>query len=214
LGLSAPWALKRLDPNLRRHLPKFPSYCACNPRCLRPRSRSQDRAGDENNQKISLAGRLSVDHPSGEFFLARTRRCLVLSGVLTARPRAISISVRRCSKAPIKELHRLLKRRRKAMISVPRILRHDVPRHSSSHIRTSRVEWQGFRSNRNKTSLHRPICVIKVTYCLRSTEEIAHLREAAGKQRALGESLRDLARSLCWPGSAATASKQHEKSKI
>ena len=91
-------------------------------------------------------------------------------------------------KAPIKMLHPLLTATQEGnYIGTENI--GAIPFSGIILAHSNEAEWQSFKSNKNNEAFIDRICVIKVPYCLRVTEEAQDLREAdpglRTRQRAL-----------------------------
>jgi serine protein kinase len=165
-GLTSPWAMKRLD-EFGGDLSKF-SVVRLNPSRLRQICIAKTEPGDENNQDISsLVGK--VDIRRLEFFSQADADAYAFSGGLNRTTQGILEFVE-MFKAPIKMLHPLLTATQESnYIGSENI--GAIPYQGIILAHSNEAEWQTFKNNRNNEAFIDRICVIKVPYCLRSTEE-------------------------------------------
>ena len=165
-GLVSPWALKRLD-EFGGDISKF-TVVRVHPSRLRQIGVSKTEPGDENNQDISsLVGK--VDIRKLEFFSQNDADAYSFSGGLNRTTQGILEFVE-MFKAPIKMLHPLLTATQESnYIGSENI--GAIPFQGIILAHSNEAEWQTFKNNRNNEAFIDRICVIKVPYCLRSTEE-------------------------------------------
>jgi serine protein kinase len=165
-GLASPWAVKRLD-EFGGDLSKF-SVVRLLPSRLRQICIAKTEPGDENNQDISsLVGK--VDIRRLEFFSQADADAYAFSGGLNRTTQGILEFVE-MFKAPIKMLHPLLTATQESnYIGSENI--GAIPYQGIILAHSNEAEWQTFKNNRNNEAFIDRICVIKVPYCLRSTEE-------------------------------------------
>jgi serine protein kinase len=165
-GLVSPWALKRLD-EFGGDISKF-SVVRVHPSRLRQVCVAKTEPGDENNQDISsLVGK--VDIRKLEFFSQNDADAYSFSGGLNRTTQGILEFVE-MFKAPIKMLHPLLTATQESnYIGSENI--GAIPFQGIILAHSNEAEWQTFRNNRNNEAFIDRICVIKVPYCLRSSEE-------------------------------------------
>jgi serine protein kinase len=170
-GLVSPWALKRLD-EFSGDISKF-TVVRVHPSRLRQIAIAKTEPGDENNQDISsLVGK--VDIRRLEFFSQNDADAYSYSGGLNRTTQGILEFVE-MFKAPIKMLHPLLTATQESnYIGSENI--GAIPFQGIILAHSNEAEWQGFKNNRNNEAFIDRICVIKVPYCLRSTEEM-HIYE-------------------------------------
>ena len=165
-GLMSPWAVKRLD-EFGGDISKF-KVVKVFPSRLKQIAVSKAEPGDENNQDIStLVGK--VDIRRLEMFSQNDPDAYSYSGGLNRCTQGLLEFVE-MFKAPIKMLHPLLTATQEsnyigsenigAMPFLGTVLAH-----------SNEAEWQTFKNNRNNEAFIDRICVIKVPYCLRVTEE-------------------------------------------
>jgi serine protein kinase len=165
-SIPSPWAVKRLkefngDLSKFRVVKLFPSK-------LEQIAIMKTEPGDENNQDIStLVGK--VDIRKLEKFSQNDSDAYSYSGGLCRANQGLLEFVE-MFKAPIKVLHPLLTATQEgnyvgteAIAAIP--FQGIVLAHSNES------EWQTFRSNKNNEAFLDRICVIKVPYSLRFTEE-------------------------------------------
>ena len=165
-GLASPWALKRLD-EFGGDVSKF-NVVRLHPSRLRQICVAKTEPGDENNQDISsLVGK--VDIRKLEFFSQADADAYAYSGGLNRTTQGILEFVE-MFKAPIKMLHPLLTATQESnYIGSENI--GGIPFQGIILAHSNEAEWQTFKNNRNNEAFIDRICVIKVPYCLRSTEE-------------------------------------------
>ena len=165
-GLASPWALKRLD-EFGGDISKF-SVVRIHPSRLRQVGIAKTEPGDENNQDISsLVGK--VDIRKLEFFSQTDADAYAFSGGLNRTTQGILEFVE-MFKAPIKMLHPLLTATQEGnYIGTENI--GAIPFQGIILAHSNEAEWQTFKNNRNNEAFIDRICVIKVPYCLRATEE-------------------------------------------
>jgi serine protein kinase len=165
-GLVSPWALKRLD-EFGGDISKF-TVVRVHPSRLRQICVAKTEPGDENNQDISsLVGK--VDIRKLEFFSQNDADAYSFSGGLNRTTQGIMEFVE-MFKAPIKMLHPLLTATQEGnYIGSENI--GAIPFQGIILAHSNEAEWQTFKNNRNNEAFIDRICVIKVPYCLRSSEE-------------------------------------------
>jgi len=160
-GIMSPWATKRLD-EFGGDISKF-EVVRLFPSKLRQIGISKTEPGDENNQDISsLVGKVDIrklEHYSQD------------------DPDAYSFSGGLCQakfvemfKAPIKVLHPLLTATQEGNYIGTEALG-PLPFQGVILAHSNEAEWQLFRNNKNNEAFLDRICVVKVPYCLRVTEE-------------------------------------------
>src|SRR5271170_3600143 len=165
-GTISPWAVKRLE-EFSGDITKF-SVIRLLPSRLKQICVTKTEPGDENNQDIStLVGK--VDIRKLEMFSQNDADAYSYSGGLNRCTQGLLEFVE-MFKAPIKMLHPLITATQEsnyigtenigALPFVGIVLAH-----------SNEAEWQNFKNNRNNEAFIDRICVIKVPYCLRVTEE-------------------------------------------
>src|SRR5689334_17325268 len=165
-GLASPWALKRLG-EFGGDISKF-SVVRIHPSRLRQVCIAKTEPGDENNQDISsLVGK--VDIRKLEFFSQNDADAYAYSGGLNRTSQGLLEFVE-MFKAPIKMLHPLLTATQESnYIGSENI--GAIPYQGVILAHSNEAEWQTFKNNRNNEAFIDRICVIKVPYCVRATEE-------------------------------------------
>jgi serine protein kinase len=208
-GLMSPWAVKRLD-EFGGDITKF-RVVRLMPSKLRQIGVSKTEPGDENNQDISsLVGK--VDIRKLEVFSQNDPDAYSFSGGLNRSTQGILEFVE-MFKAPIKMLHPLLTATQEGnYVGTENI--GAMPFQGIILAHSNESEWQTFKNNKNNEAFIDRICVIKVPYCLRVTEE----------KRIYDKLIRssDLANSPCAPAtlemlarfSVLSRLKQHENSSL
>jgi serine protein kinase len=209
MGNMSPWAVKRLD-EFGGDISKF-SVVKMNPSKLRQICVAKTEPGDENNQDISsLVGK--VDIRKLEHFGQNDADAYSYSGGLNRTTQGLLEFVE-MFKAPLKMLHPLLTATQdRTYVGTENV--GAMPFQGIIIAHSNESEWQSFRSNKNNEAFLDRICVIKVPYCLRVTEE-----------RRIYEKLlsaSDLKSASCAPGtldmlarfSVLSRLKEHENSSL
>jgi serine protein kinase len=165
-GLMSPWCLKRLEA-FGGDISRF-RVARLQPSRLRQIAVSKTEPGDENNQDISsLVGK--VDIRKLESLAQNDPDAYSYSGGLNRSNQGILEFVE-MFKAPIKMLHPLLTATQEGnYIGTENI--GAIPFSGVVLAHSNESEWQSFKSNKNNEAFIDRICVIKVPYCLRVTEE-------------------------------------------
>jgi serine protein kinase len=165
-GIMSPWAVKRLeefggDITKFRVVKLFPSR-------LKQIAVAKTEPGDENNQDIStLVGK--VDIRKLEIFSQNDPDAYSFSGGLNRCSQGLLEFVE-MFKAPIKMLHPLITATQEGnYIGSENI--GALPFQGIVLAHSNEAVWQNFKSNRNNEAFIDRICVIKVPYVLRVTEE-------------------------------------------
>ncbi|AHJ62281.1 Serine/threonine protein kinase PrkA [Granulibacter bethesdensis] len=186
-GLLSPWALKRLD-EFDGNIDRF-RVAKLYPSRLRQIGVAKTEPGDENNQDISsMVGK--VDIRMLEHFSQNDPDAYSFSGGLNRATQGMLEFVE-MFKAPIKMLHPLLTATQEGnYVGTENI--GAIPFQGVILAHSNESEWQSFRNNKNNEAFIDRICVIKVPYCLRVTEE----------EKIYDKLIRnsDLASSPCAPG--------------
>jgi len=165
-GLMSPWCLKRLQ-EFDGDISKF-KVAKIYPSRLRQIAIAKTEPGDENNQDISaLVGK--IDIRKLETLSQNDADAYSYSGGLNRANQGLLEFVE-MFKAPIKMLHPLLTATQEGnYIGTENI--GAIPFSGIVLAHSNEAEWQSFKSNRNNEAFIDRICVIKVPYCLRVTEE-------------------------------------------
>src|SRR3954466_14686079 len=165
-GLMSPWCLKRLEA-FGGDISRF-RVAKLQPSRLRQIAIAKTEPGDENNQDISsLVGK--VDIRKLEAFAQNDPDAYSYSGGLNRSNQGILEFVE-MFKAPIKMLHPLLTATQEGnYIGTENI--GAIPFSGIVMAHSNEAEWQSFKTNKNNEAFIDRICVIKVPYCLRVTEE-------------------------------------------
>jgi serine protein kinase len=208
-GLASPWAVKRLD-KYGGDLGKFTAVKLM-PSKLRQIAIAKTEPGDENNQDISsLVGK--VDIRKLEHYSQHDPDAYSYSGSLNRTTQGLLEFVE-MFKAPIKVLHPLLTATQEGNYIGTESLG-ALPYQGIILAHSNESEWQQFKNNKNNEAFLDRLCVIKVPYCLRVTEETQIY------SKLLRES--ELASSSCAPEtldmlgrfSVLTRLKEHENSNL
>lgn len=163
--IPSPWLIKKLEEvgsvNKLRVRKLWPSQ-------LRQQCLSRVEPGDENNQDISsMVGKLNIrmiekyeqDHPFAYSF----------SGGLCRGNNGLLEFVE-MFKAPIKVLHPLLTATQERMYAGTEAIG-SIPFDGIVLAHSNESEWATFRNNKNNEAFLDRVCLVKVPYCLRVTEE-------------------------------------------
>jgi len=165
-GLMSPWAVKRvreLDGDISRFrvAKLFPSK-------LRQVCVAKTEPGDENNQDISsLVGK--VDIRKLELFSQNDPDAYSYSGGLNSTTQGLLEFVE-MFKAPIKMLHPLLTATQEGNYAGTENVG-VIPYQGIILAHSNEAEWQSFRNNKTNEAFIDRICVVKVPYCMRTSEE-------------------------------------------
>src|SRR5499425_186862 len=165
-GTISPWAVKRLE-EFGGDITKF-TVVRMQPSRLKQICIAKTEPGDENNQDVSsLVGK--VDIRKLEFFSQNDPDAYSYSGGLNRTTQGLMEFVE-MFKAPIKMLHPLLTATQEGnYIGTENI--GAIPFAGIVLAHSNEAEWQSFKSNKNNEAFIDRICVIKVPYVLRVTEE-------------------------------------------
>jgi serine protein kinase len=165
-GLMSPWCLKRLEA-FGGDISRF-QVVRIQPSRLRQIAIAKTEPGDENNQDISaLVGK--VDIRKLENLAQNDPDAYSYSGALNRANQGILEFVE-MFKAPIKMLHPLLTATQESnYIGTENI--GAIPFSGIILAHSNEAEWQSFKSSKNNEAFIDRICVVKVPYCLRVTEE-------------------------------------------
>jgi serine protein kinase len=165
-GLMSPWCYKRLE-TFGGDISRF-RVAKIQPSRLRQIAIAKTEPGDENNQDISsLVGK--VDIRKLETFAQNDPDAYSYSGGLNRANQGILEFVE-MFKAPIKMLHPLLTATQEGnYIGTENI--GAIPFSGIILAHSNEAEWQTFKANKNNEAFIDRICVIKVPYCVRVTEE-------------------------------------------
>ena len=165
-GLMSPWCLKRLD-EFGGDISRF-RVVKLNPSRLRQIAVAKTEPGDENNQDISsLVGK--VDIRKLERLAQNDADAYSFSGGLNRANQGILEFVE-MFKAPIKMLHPLLTATQESnYVGTENI--GAIPFSGIVLAHSNEAEWQSFKANKNNEAFIDRIYLIKVPYCLRTTEE-------------------------------------------
>jgi serine protein kinase len=165
-NIMSPWAVKRLD-EFSGDISKF-EVVRLYPSKLRQIGITKTEPGDENNQDISsLVGK--VDIRKLEHFSQSDSDAYSYSGGLCRSNQGLLEFVE-MFKAPIKVLHPLLTATQEGNYIGTESLG-PIPFNGVILAHSNEAEWQLFRNNKHNEAFLDRICVIKVPYCLRVTEE-------------------------------------------
>jgi len=166
-GIISPWATKRLD-EFKGDITNF-SVVKLMPNKLRQIGIVKTEPGDENNQDISsLVGK--IDIRKLEDYSQNDPDAYSFSGGLCRGNQGILEFVE-MFKAPIKMLHPLLTATQEGnYIGTENISA--IPFNGIVLAHSNEAEWNTFKNNKNNEAFLDRICVVKVPYCLRVSEEI------------------------------------------
>ncbi|WP_182864630.1 PrkA family serine protein kinase [Stieleria mannarensis] len=165
-GYMSPWAIKRLD-EFGGDISKF-SVVRVIPSEQRRCCVTKTEPGDENNQDISsLVGK--VDIRKLEHFSQDDADAYAYTGGLNRTTQGLLEFVE-MFKAPLKMLHPLLTATQDGTyVGTENV--GAMPYQGIIVAHSNESEWESFKSNRNNEAFLDRICVVKVPYCLRVTEE-------------------------------------------
>jgi serine protein kinase len=165
-GLISPWTIKRLD-EFGGDISKF-SVVKLQPSKLRQIAVAKTEPGDENNQDIStLVGK--IDIRKLEHFSQNDPDVYSYSGGLNRTTQGLLEFVE-MFKAPIKVLYPLLTATQEGNYVGTENLG-VFPYQGMILAHSNESEWDQFKNNKNNEAFLDRICVVKVPYCLRASEE-------------------------------------------
>jgi serine protein kinase len=166
-GIASPWAIKRLD-SVGGDLTRF-SVVRMKPSKLRQVCVMKTEPGDENNQDISsLVGK--VDIRKLEYFSQNDPDAYSFSGSLNRTTQGLMEFVE-MFKSPIKCLHPLLTATQEGNYVGTEAIS-AIPFQGIILAHSNESEWKTFRNNKNNEAFLDRICIVKVPYCSRISEEI------------------------------------------
>lgn len=165
-GYMSPWATKRLD-EFGGDISKF-SVVRIIPSEQRRLCVTKTEPGDENNQDISsLVGK--VDIRKLEYFSQDDADAYSYTGGLNRSTQGLLEFVE-MFKAPLKMLHPLLTATQDGTyVGTENV--GAMPYQGIIVAHSNESEWESFKANRSNEAFLDRICVVKVPYCLRVTEE-------------------------------------------
>jgi serine protein kinase len=208
-GMMSPWAVKRLE-EFGGDISKF-RVVKLYPSRLKQIAVTKTEPGDENNQDIStLIGK--VDIRKLEHHSQNDPDAYSASGGLNRCTQGLLEFVE-MFKAPIKMLHPLLTATQDGHYAGGENIGM-LPFQGIILAHSNEAEWQSFKNNRNNEAFIDRICVVKVPYCLRVTEE-RQIYDKLIRQS-------DLAKAPCVPAtfeilarfSVLSRLKEHENSNL
>ena len=165
--IMSPWAVKRLH-EFNGDITKF-KVIKVHPSNLRQIAVAKTEPGDENNQDISsLVGK--VDIRMLEHFAQDDPDAYSFSGGLCKGNRGMLEFVE-MFKAPIKVLHPLLTATQEGNYKGTEGLS-AIPFEGIILAHSNESEWLAFKNNKNNEAFLDRIYIVKVPYCLRSSEEV------------------------------------------
>jgi serine protein kinase len=166
-SVMSPWAAKRLkefdgDITRFRVVKLYPSI-------LDQRAIAKTEPGDENNQDISaLVGKVDIRRLE-EFEQSDTDAYSYSGGLCKANQGLMEFV--EMFKAPIKVLHPLLTATQEGNYNGTEAIG-AIPFDGIVMAHSNESEWQNFRNNKNNEAFIDRVCIVKVPYCLRTTEEV------------------------------------------
>ena len=166
-GIMSPWAIKRLT-EFGGDISKF-RVVRVQPSVLRQVAISKTEPGDENNQDIStLVGK--VDIRKLDQFSQNDADAYSYSGGLCLANQGLLEFVE-MFKAPIKMLHPLLTATQEGNFKGTEGIS-AIPFNGVILAHSNESEWQSFRNNKHNEAFLDRIYIVKVPYCLQTTEEV------------------------------------------
>lgn len=164
--VPSPWLIKRLA-NCNGDFSKF-KVVKLYPNKLTQTAMTKTEPGDDNNADISsLVGK--VDIRKLEKYSQNDPDAYSYSGALCRGNQGL-VEFVEIWKAPIKTLHPLLTATQEGNYVGTEAIS-AIPFQGIVLAHSNESEWQTFRNNKNNEAFLDRICVIKVPYCLRVTEE-------------------------------------------
>ena len=173
--IPSPWAVKRLK-QAGGDISKF-KVAKVYPSRLEQIAVCKTEPGDENNQDIScLVGKTDIRQL--ERFSQNDPDAYAFSGALNRGNQGMMEFVE-MFKAPIKVLHPLLTATQEGNYVGTEAIS-AIPFNGVVLAHSNEAEWASFKNNKNNEAFIDRICVIKVPYCLRSTEEQSIYKKMIG----------------------------------
>lgn len=167
VSIASPWAQKRLHNEFDDDVTKF-SVLELWPSQLRQIAVAKVEPGDENNQDVSaLIGK--VDLRKLDRFSQSDADAYGYAGGLNRANQGLLEFVE-MFKAPIKMLHPLLTATQEGNYAGTDNIGM-LPFQGIILAHSNETEWLAFKSNKNNQAFLDRICLVKVPYCLRYTEE-------------------------------------------
>ena len=166
-GIMSPWAVKRLH-EFNGDISKF-KVVKLRPSVLQQIGIAKTEPGDENNQDISsLVGK--VDIRKLEHYSQDDADAYAYSGGLCLANQGLLEFVE-MFKAPIKVLHPLLTATQEGNFMGTEGLS-AIPFDGIILAHSNESEWLSFKNNRNNEAFLDRIYIVKVPYCLRTSDEV------------------------------------------
>jgi serine protein kinase len=166
-SIMSPWAVKRLH-EYNGDITRF-QVVRLYPSRLKQIAVAKTEPGDENNQDISsLVGK--VDIRKLEHFAQNDADAYSYSGALCRANQGIMDFVE-MFKAPIKVLHPLLTATQEGNYNPTESLS-ALPYTGIILAHSNEAEWHTFRNNKNNEAFLDRVYIVKVPYCLRTSEEV------------------------------------------
>lgn len=165
-GLMSPWAAKRLR-EFGGDVTQF-KVVKLMPSVLDQVAVAKTEPGDENNQDISaLVGK--VDIRKLDTYEQSDTDAYSYSGGLCKANQGVLEFVE-MFKAPIKVLHPLLTATQESNYNGTEAIG-SIPFDGLVLAHSNEAEWQTFRNNKNNEAFIDRVCIVKIPYCLRVSEE-------------------------------------------
>ena len=165
--IMSPWVAKRLK-EFGGDISQF-SVAKIYPSVINQIAVSKTEPGDENNQDISsLVGK--VDIRKLEFFSQNDPDAYSYSGSLCLANQGVMEFVE-MFKAPIKVLHPLLTATQEGNYNGTESIS-ALPFNGIILAHSNESEWNSFKNNKNNEAFLDRICIVKVPYCLRASDEV------------------------------------------
>src|SRR6478609_3055754 len=165
-GTISPWAVKRLE-EFGGDITKF-TVVRLTPSRLKQICVAKTEPGDENNQDVaSLVGK--VDIRKLEMYSQNDPDAYSFSGGLNRTTQGLMEFVE-MFKAPIKMLHPLLTATQEGNYAGTENIG-GIPFGGIILAHSNEAEWTSFKANKKNEAFIDRVCIIKVPYCLRATEE-------------------------------------------
>jgi len=206
--IPSPWVLKRLK-ECDGDLSKF-SVMKMWPSKLNQVAISKTEPGDDNNQDISaLCGKVNIRML--EEFSQSDTDAYSYSGGLCLSNQGILEFVE-MFKAPIKVLHPLLTATQEGNYNGTEEGLGAIPFNGIILAHSNEAEWITFRSNRNNEAFLDRIYIVKVPYCLRTTEEVKVYKKMIGESSLKTAPCAPMTMELLADFSVLSRLKEHENS--
>lgn len=208
--IPSPWALKRLH-EFGDDVSKF-TVVKMWPNILDQIAVSKTEPGDDNNQDISsLVGKVNIRKL--EKYDQNDPDCYNFSGGLSHGNQGVMEFVE-MFKAPIKVLHPLLTATQEGNYNGTEDGMGSIPFTGIVLAHSNEAEWKTFKNNKNNEAFMDRIYIVKVPYCLSSTDEVKIYEKMLAASHLGNAPLAPMTLQLLSEFSVLSRLKDHENSSL